>query len=47
MHRSPAPTSLAKAASRASKKGFDRPLERYQTTSPEAGSTMAVTYSHS
>src|SRR3712207_309297 len=33
----PAPVCRAKAASSASKKGFDRPVARYQTVSPLVG----------
>jgi hypothetical protein len=43
----PAPVCRAKAASSASKSGFDRPVERYQTASPLVGCTKAVTCSHS
>ena len=37
----------AKLASSASKKGLERPLQRYQTVSPLVGCTKATTCSHS
>ena len=42
----PAPVFRAKLASSASKKGFERPLQRYQTASPLVGCTKATTCSH-
>lgn len=39
----PAPASSAKVANRASKNGFETPLEMYQKHSPVAGETKAVT----
>src|SRR3712207_3763422 len=42
----PAPVCRAKAASSASKKGFDRPVARYHTVSPLVGCTKATTCSH-
>jgi hypothetical protein len=42
----PAPVCRAKPASSASKKGLERPLQRYQTVSPLVGWTKATTCSH-
>jgi hypothetical protein len=42
----PAPVFRAKLASRASKKGFERPVARYHTVSPLVGCTKATTCSH-
>ncbi len=47
LRRRPAPVCRAKAARRASKRGFERPVERYQSASPLVGRTKAVTCSHS
>ncbi len=41
MRSRPAPASWAKAASKASKNGFETPLETYQKHSPVAGDTNA------
>ena len=43
MRSDPAPASRAKVASKASKKGFDTPSDKYQKVSPVAGETKAVT----
>jgi hypothetical protein len=43
MRSSPAPVSLAKSASSASKNGLETPLCTYQKISPVAGETKAVT----
>ncbi len=43
----PARTFRAKPASSASKKGFERPRQRYQTASPLVGCTKATTCNHS
>jgi hypothetical protein len=43
MRSRPAPDSLANAANKASKNGFETPLEIYQKHSPVAGETKAVT----
>ena len=39
----PAPVSRAKASSSLAKKGLSIPFDRYQTVSPVAGATKAVT----
>jgi hypothetical protein len=43
MRSRPAPVVRAKAWSSSAKNGLSMPLERYQTVSPLAGATKAVT----